>query len=65
VDDVTTAAIAPDAGAYEGSFVVELAHFNGPLDLLLSLLRDEKIQSTTFRSRASASSSSCACATSR
>jgi len=33
----------PAAGAYEGSFVVELAHFNGPLDLLLSLIRDEKI----------------------
>lgn len=29
--------------AYEGSFVVELAHFNGPLDLLLSLIRDEKV----------------------
>ncbi len=43
MDDLTSGAIAPDAGAYEGSFVVELAHFNGPLDLLLSLIRDEKI----------------------
>jgi segregation and condensation protein A len=24
-------------------FVVELAHFNGPLDLLLTLIRDEQI----------------------
>ena len=40
MDDV---AAAPEAGAYEGSFVVELTHFNGPLDLLLSLIRDEKI----------------------
>ena len=40
MDDITA---TPDAAAYEGSFVVELAHFNGPLDLLLSLLRDEKI----------------------
>jgi segregation and condensation protein A len=40
MDDLT----APAAdGGYEGSFVVELASFNGPLDLLLSLLRDEKI----------------------
>ncbi len=41
MDDLT--AVAPESGAYEGSFVVELAHFNGPLDLLLSLIRDEKI----------------------
>lgn len=35
------AAVAPaDAG---GAFVVELAHFNGPLDLLLALIRDEKV----------------------
>ncbi len=27
----------------EGGFVVELSHFNGPLDLLLSLIRDEKL----------------------
>ena len=31
---------AADAGT---SFVVDLAHFNGPLDLLLSLIRDEQI----------------------
>jgi segregation and condensation protein A len=43
MDDVMRGTAAPDAGAYEGSFVVELAHFNGPLDLLLSLIRDEKI----------------------
>ncbi|HLA90770.1 MAG TPA: ScpA family protein [Gemmatimonadaceae bacterium] len=30
-------------GEPDGSFVVELAHFNGPLDLLLSLIRDEKV----------------------
>jgi len=41
VDELT--AVAPAAPNYEGSFVVELAHFNGPLDLLLSLIRDEKI----------------------
>jgi segregation and condensation protein A len=40
VGDVTA---APAADLYEGSFVVELTHFNGPLDLLLSLIRDEKI----------------------
>jgi segregation and condensation protein A len=27
----------------DGTFVVELSHFNGPLDLLLSLIRDEKV----------------------
>jgi segregation and condensation protein A len=31
------------AGEGDGSFVVELSHFNGPLDLLLSLIRDEKV----------------------
>jgi len=34
------AAGAPDAGA---SFVVELPEFSGPLDLLLSLIRDEQL----------------------
>jgi segregation and condensation protein A len=31
----------PDAGS--SAFVVELSHFSGPLDLLLSLIRDEQI----------------------
>ena len=30
-------------GETDGSFVVELASFSGPLDLLLSLIRDEKV----------------------
>ena len=34
---------APAAGDGDGSFVVELSQFNGPLDLLLSLIRDEKV----------------------
>jgi segregation and condensation protein A len=36
---------SPHSGASEGqgSFVVELSAFNGPLDLLLSLIRDEKV----------------------
>jgi len=36
---------SPHAGASDGqgSFVVELTAFNGPLDLLLALIRDEKI----------------------
>ena len=41
MDDLTPASAiveSPPAG-----FVVELAHFNGPLDLLLSLIRDDKI----------------------
>ena len=29
--------------APEGSFVVELAHFSGPLDLLLTLIREEQV----------------------
>jgi segregation and condensation protein A len=40
VDDLT---VATPGGGDEGGFVVELAQFNGPLDLLLSLIRDEKI----------------------
>ena len=46
MDHVTEEKTAPDTSppdVYEGSFVVELAHFNGPLDLLLSLIRDEKV----------------------
>jgi len=64
MDHVTGETIAPDAGAYEGSFVVELAHFNGPLDLLLSLIRDEKIDIYDIPI-ARVCSSSCACAISR
>ena len=37
--DVTTAA-SPES---DGTFIVELSHFNGPLDLLLSLIRDEEV----------------------
>jgi len=36
-------AAAPFPGAPESSFVVELAGFSGPLDLLLSLIREEQI----------------------
>jgi segregation and condensation protein A len=40
-----TLGIAPGVapGGAPGGFVVDLAHFNGPLDLLLSLIRDEKV----------------------
>jgi segregation and condensation protein A len=39
-----TAAYAPDLnGRAESSFVVELTAFSGPLDLLLALIRDEKV----------------------
>ncbi|MBI1809089.1 MAG: segregation/condensation protein A [Gemmatimonadetes bacterium] len=34
---------SPNAGGPDGGFTIELAAFNGPLDLLLSLIRDEKI----------------------
>ena len=33
----------PDASAAPPSFVVELTHFSGPLDLLLSLIREEQL----------------------
>jgi segregation and condensation protein A len=33
----------PAAGAPTAAFVVELAHFSGPLDLLFSLIREEKV----------------------
>ena len=39
---MTTAAAAATADG-TSSFVVELSEFNGPLDLLLSLIRDEKL----------------------
>ena len=38
MDELTAA--APQAG---GGFIVDVGDFNGPLDLLLSLIRDEKI----------------------
>ena len=41
MDELTLSPPAADPAA--ASFVVELAHFNGPLDLLLSLIRDEKV----------------------
>lgn len=37
------AVTAPRADDTGGTFVVELTAFNGPLDLLLSLIRDEKV----------------------
>jgi segregation and condensation protein A len=39
MDDMT--AIAPEQG--DGTFVVDFAGFNGPLDLLLTLIRDEQV----------------------
>src|SRR5206468_11878129 len=41
MDDV--ALVAPPMSAASEVFVVELAEFSGPLDLLLSLIRDEQI----------------------
>ncbi len=38
-----TAAYAPDAQASDSTFVVELQSFSGPLDLLLSLIREEQV----------------------
>jgi segregation and condensation protein A len=38
-----TAAFAPDVATHDSSFVVELTAFSGPLDLLLSLIREEQI----------------------
>jgi segregation and condensation protein A len=38
-----TAAYVPDANAPDSSFVVELTAFSGPLDLLLSLIREEQV----------------------
>ena len=35
--------MATDASVPPASFVVELAHFSGPLDLLLTLIRDEQL----------------------
>jgi segregation and condensation protein A len=38
-----TAAYAPDTHATDSTFVVELQSFSGPLDLLLSLIREEQV----------------------
>ena len=38
-----TVAYAPDTQAPESTFVVELQSFSGPLDLLLSLIREEQV----------------------
>jgi segregation and condensation protein A len=38
-----TAAYVPDANVADSSFVVELTAFSGPLDLLLSLIREEQV----------------------
>jgi len=34
---------SPSASGPDGGFMIELSQFNGPLDLLLSLIRDEKV----------------------
>ena len=36
-------ALDPNGAPPESSFVVELTAFSGPLDLLLALIRDEKV----------------------
>lgn len=38
-----TAHVVAGNGAHDGAFVVELGGFSGPLDLLLSLIRDEQV----------------------
>ena len=38
-----TSVYAPDANASESSFVVEVPAFSGPLDLLLTLIREEQV----------------------
>jgi segregation and condensation protein A len=43
VDHVIPSASGAAAGGSEQGFVVELPHYSGPLDLLLSLIRDEKV----------------------
>lgn len=40
---VTSGADAPGAAGVAGAFVVELPAFSGPLDLLLALIRDERL----------------------
>jgi hypothetical protein len=42
------------------AFVVELSQFSGPLDLLLTLIRDEKVDIWDISCRASPTSSSAA-----
>ena len=41
---MTRRAITPLDSGNAGRFVVELAHFSGPLDLLLSLIREEQVE---------------------
>ena len=43
VSDGTAAAVACAAAEATGGFIVELPEFSGPLDLLLSLIRDEQV----------------------
>ncbi|MBX9929041.1 MAG: segregation/condensation protein A [Gemmatimonadaceae bacterium] len=43
MDDLTPAAPSASADEKQTGFVVDLPAFNGPLDLLLSLIRDEKV----------------------
>src|SRR3569833_2363324 len=38
-----TSVYAPDATATESSFVVDVPSFSGPLDLLLTLIREEQV----------------------
>jgi segregation and condensation protein A len=38
-----TATYMPESAAVETGFVVELPTFSGPLDLLLSLIREEQV----------------------
>jgi segregation and condensation protein A len=38
--------LAGDAPALDATFVVELDHFSGPLDLLLTLIREEQVEIT-------------------
>ncbi len=38
-----TAAYTPDVTSTDSSFIVELSSFSGPLDLLLSLIREEQV----------------------
>jgi segregation and condensation protein A len=42
-DGATLGAYAPDPSAAPASFVIELTEFSGPLDLLLTLIREEQV----------------------
>ena len=43
MDQLTAAPPSPGPAEAEGAFIIELAQFNGPLDLLLALVRDERV----------------------